>query len=195
MRACCVLGKVRGYLVVVPGAHTSGHPSRPEWEWQSQSQRQNRQNGQNGGRSVQVGATRGTYRLSTTPDLEFHLTFESSLTFPLTTPDLRPAPITTWADLDEPSDCCYEFRSICPDASPRDAAASCGAPGSMVAKEFLDSDRVNFLVWRFVMSPPGPGWLPPNPQRLPCITRHRLSVELALIKPSFTQLQISARRQ
>ncbi|KAK7422020.1 hypothetical protein QQZ08_009668 [Neonectria magnoliae] len=34
---------------------------------------------------------------------------------------------------------------------PRDAAASCGPPGSMVAKEFLDSDRVNFLVWRYLL--------------------------------------------
>lgn len=24
----------------------------------------------------------------------------------------------------------------------------------MVVKEFLDSDRVNFLIWRFVRSPP-----------------------------------------
>lgn len=32
--ARCVLGRVRGYLMVVPGAHTSSHPSRPEWEWQ-----------------------------------------------------------------------------------------------------------------------------------------------------------------
>ncbi|KAF7555844.1 hypothetical protein G7046_g6460 [Stylonectria norvegica] len=57
--------------------------------------------------------------------------------------------------LNEPLNYCYHCRFIDRYPPYSDIAASWGAAGTMVAKEFLDSDRVNYLVWRFVtLSPP-----------------------------------------